>query len=314
MLALTGTVSLGVAAFVVYSAVRYRRRGRELPPQVPGSTLIELGWALIPLGLFMIPFIWGASIYLDMYRPVPGSLEITGYGKQWMWKFEHPGGQREIDELHLPVGRPVTLRLSSEDVIHSFFVPAFRVKQDVLPGRYTTVSFEPTREGRFHLFCSEYCGTAHSGMRGWVTVMSDADYERWLTLGASRSPASEGAKLYQQFGCVLCHREDSLHRAPALSGLYGRPVQLSTGQTVIADESYLRESIMDPGAKVAQGYQPIMPSFRGQLSEEQLGQLIAFIRSLGPGRAGPGEPPPEPFAPANEPLFPLGAAPRAVPR
>ncbi len=307
-LGVTGGVTLLVAALILWFAFHYRRRpGDRTPPQVVGSPLVETVWVLVPLALFMIPFVWGARLYVDFYRTPPGALEITGVGRQWMWKFYHPGGLEEIDELHLPLGRPVRLILTSEDVIHSFFVPAFRAKQDAVPGRYVTLAFQPSRTGRFHLFCSEYCGTAHSQMRGWVTVMRPDEYERWAALGATRSAASEGAKLFQQYGCFVCHRDDSLRRAPSLAGLYGRPVQLQTGERVVADETYLRESILDPAAKVVLGYQPIMPPFRGRLSEEQVLQLIAYVKSLGRAPAAGG--PPADLPPEGQPLFPTPPSP-----
>jgi cytochrome c oxidase subunit 2 len=234
---------------------------------------------------------------VEAYQAPPGAVTITGVGKQWMWKFQHPGGQREIDALHVPVGRAVKLLLTSEDVIHSFYVPAFRTKQDVLPGRYTTVWFEATHPGSYHLFCSEYCGTSHSQMRGRVTAMTPEAYERWLTLEASESIASRGSKLFLQLGCNTCHREDSLRRAPVLSGLYGRRVQLADGRLVTADEDYIRESILEPAAKVVLGWQPIMPTFKGRVSEEEIMQLVAYIESLEPSAPGA-------FAPEGQPLFP----------
>ncbi len=302
MLALTGLVTFVVAFLIIYFAFRYRRRpGDPLPPQIAGSIPLELAWTLIPMALFLIPFVWGARLYAEMYTPPPNALTITVVGKQWMWRVYHPGGQRELNELHLPVGRPVKLLMTSEDVIHSFFVPAFRSKQDVLPGRYTEVTFQPTAVGRYHVFCSEYCGTEHSHMRGWVVVMTPGDYERWLEQGASESAASQGAKLVQQYGCFTCHRDDSLRRAPVLAGLFGQPVQLSDGRTVIADEDYIRESILDPTAKVVLGFQPIMPSFRGRLSEEQMMDIIAYLKSIGPGT---GRPPVGNVPPEGQPLFP----------
>jgi cytochrome c oxidase subunit 2 len=302
MLALTGLVTATIAALVLYFAFRYRRRSETMiPPQTTGSHLLEWTWALVPLAIFMIPFVWGAKLYAEMYTPPAGALEIDVEARQWMWKFQHPGGQKEINELHVPTGRPVKLTIASQDVIHSFFVPAFRMKQDAVPGRYTTVWFEAKRLGRYHLFCSEYCGTAHSHMQGWVTVMEPAEYESWLALGATQSLASEGAKLFQQLGCFTCHRPDSLRRGPVLAGLYGHRVQLADGTMVVADDTYIRESILDPAAKVVLGYQPIMPTFRGRVTEEQIRQLIAFIKSMSADASE------RAFAPEGEPLFPAGA-------
>jgi cytochrome c oxidase subunit II len=301
LVSLTGLVTIVVAVLVIAFAVRYRRRpGREheIPPQIEGSTPLELAWIIVPALLFMIPFVWGAHLYVEAYQAPRDAMTITGIGKQWMWKFQHPGGQREIDTLHVPIGRPVRLLLTSEDVIHSFYIPAFRSKQDVLPGRYTEVWIEATRPGTYHLFCSEYCGTAHSQMRGAVTALEPSAYERWLTLGASESLASRGSKLFQQLGCNTCHRADSRRRAPVLAGLYGRPVQLSDGRIVTADEDYLRESIVAPAAKVVFGWQPIMPTFQGRVSEDEIMQLIAYIQSLEPSSQGS-------FAPEGEPIFPV---------
>jgi len=205
-----------------------------------------------------------------------------------MWKFQHLSGQREINELHVPVGRAVKVLLASQDVIHSFYVPAFRVKQDAIPGRYSELWFEATVPGRYHLFCAEYCGTLHSGMIGWVVAMEPAAFQEWLAGGPTMSPAQRGEKLFQDLGCNTCHRSDALARCPELGGLFGRPVQLQSGQTVTADEAYIRESILDPGAKVVAGYENIMPTFKGLVTEESILDLIAYIRSLTPAeKAGP---------------------------
>jgi len=218
-------------------------------------------------------------LYADMRRPpAAGALEINVTGKQWMWKVQHPGGQREIDELHVPAWRPVKLVMTSQDVIHDFSIPAFRVKQDVLPGSYVTQWFTATKPGEYHLFCAEYCGTMHSGMVGRVVVMPPAEYDAWLAgVTPDEPPAASGARLFASLGCAQCHGQN----APTLAGLYGRPVTLADGKTVIADEEYLRESIENPPARIVAGFEPRMPSFRGQLTDEQLGQLVAYIKSLG---------------------------------
>jgi len=214
-------------------------------------------------------------------------------GKQWMWKFQHLDGQREINELHVPVGRPVKLIMTSEDVIHDVFVPAFRVKADVLPGRYTNLWFQPTKPGRYHLFCAEYCGTRHSNMIGWVYAMKPADYQAWLAGGTpGETLASAGAKLFVQQACNTCHGEQKGARGPSLSGIFGRQVHLQNGQTIIADESYIRESITNPQAKLVAGYPPIMPTFQGLISEEGLLQLIAYVKSLSPNASAGGAPAP----------------------
>jgi cytochrome c oxidase subunit 2 len=216
-----------------------------------------------------------------MYRPPEEAIDVYVVAKQWMWKFQHLDGHREINELHVPVGRKVKLTMTTEDVIHSFFVPAFRVKMDVVPGKYSTVWFEPTKAGRYHLFCAEYCGTSHSGMIGWIDVMEAPEYQAWLSgAAAGGSLAEAGAKLFDQLACHNCHKSDGTGRGPALEGVYGKPVQLSGGQRIDVDDSYLRESITNPKAKVVAGYEAIMPTFQGQVSEEQLLQLLAYIRSL----------------------------------
>jgi cytochrome c oxidase subunit 2 len=207
-------------------------------------------------------------------------MEIYVVGKRWMWKAQHLSGQREINELHVPVGVPVKLTLTSEDVIHSFFVPAFRIKKDAVPGRYATLWFQATKPGRYHLFCAEYCGTKHSGMIGWVEVMEPAAFQSWLTGGGSGSLAAEGQKIFQSLGCVTCHRADAQGRGPRLEGLFGRAVALAGGEEVVADADYVRESIVTPAAKVVAGYQPVMPTYQGLVSEEGLMQLIAYIQSL----------------------------------
>lgn len=280
-----------IAILVIYFAVKYRRRSDDERPQpVAGSIKLELAWTIIPLGIAMVMFFWGAALFFALSRPPEGAMEIYAVGKQWMWKFQHLDGQSEINELHVPVGRPVRLTMASEDVIHSFFVPAFRVKSDVLPGRLTTAWFEATRPGRYHLFCAEYCGTKHSGMIGWVIAMDPVEYQAWLGGGAATgSLADAGQRLFQQHACNTCHRPDSLARGPNLEGLFGKPVNLAAGQTVIADESYLRESIVAPNAKLVEGFQPLMPTYQGLISEEGILQLIAYIKSLSkPQAASPG--------------------------
>jgi cytochrome c oxidase subunit 2 len=235
----------------------------------------------VPFVVAMGIFAWSAIIYYRMYRPPAEAIDIYVVAKQWMWKFQHLDGHREINELHVPVGRKVKLTMTTEDVIHSFFVPAFRIKMDVVPGKYSTLWFEPTKAGRYHLFCTEYCGTSHSGMIGWVDVMEAPEYQAWLSgAAAGGSLAEAGAALFDQLACHTCHKSDGTGRGPALEGVYGKPVQLAGGQKVNADDAYLRESITNPKAKVVAGYEAIMPTFQGQVSEEQLLQLLAYIRSL----------------------------------
>ncbi|HEY0982994.1 MULTISPECIES: cytochrome c oxidase subunit II [unclassified Schlesneria] len=273
-----------IAVLIVYFSIKYRR-GNQQVDRSKGedhSLWLEVLWMVVPLLISMAIFAWGASLYYSEYRPPDDAIEIRGVGKQWMWKFQHPSGQREINDLHVPLGYPVKLTLISEDVIHSFFVPAFRTKRDVVPGRYTNCWFEATRTGTFHLFCAEYCGTNHSRMIGRVIVMEPAEYERWLAnSNMQESPLAAGKRLYEEFRCVTCHRpEGATGRCPPLEGLFGRDVKLVDGTTVPADETYLRESILRPAAKVVAGFEPLMPSYEGQISEEQLIYLITYIKSL----------------------------------
>ncbi len=280
LVSVSGFFAVLIAVLVVTFAIRYRRRSPgDRPAPIHGSLRLELLWTVIPFGLAMVMFSWGASVYVSMARPPDDALTVFVVGKQWMWKLQHVEGRREINELHVPVGRAVRLTMTSEDVIHSFFVPAFRIKQDVIPGRYTTAWFEATKPGTYHLFCAEYCGTQHSGMIGQVVVMEPAEYQAWLSGGApTGSMASKGAALFEQLGCITCHRGDSGGRGPQLAGVFGKPVRLQNGESVVADESYLRESILNPQAKIVAGFQPIMPTFKGLVSEEGIMQLIAYIK------------------------------------
>lgn len=269
--------------FLIYIfAVRYRRRSEdEVPKELPGLLKLELLWSVIPLILTMVVFAWGATLYFDTYSPPKDALEMFVVGKQWMWHIQHPTGQREINEIHLPAGQPIKLTMATEDVIHSFYIPAFRVKRDVVPGRYTTMWFEATKPGEYHLFCAEYCGTKHSEMKGRVVVMEPADYQNWLSGGTANEPLEVvGAKKFQQLACHTCHVDKPNARGPSLVGIFGKPVQLQNGQTVIADEDYIRESILNPNAKIASGYKPVMPTFKGQINEVGLLQITAYIKSL----------------------------------
>jgi cytochrome c oxidase subunit II len=284
LVVICGGVSLVIAVFVVYAALKYHRRSdNELPPQIEGNLKLEITWTVIPLIIFMGMFAWGATLYFDIERPPGNATEVYVVARQWMWKLQSPDGRREIDELHVPIGRPVKLIMTSQDVIHSFFVPAFRIKQDILPDRYTTIWFQPQKPGKYHLFCAEYCGMKHSGMIGYVYAMDPRDYELWLQQGgAEGSLASTGEKLFHQFGCANCHHFDGHGPCPDLKGLYRRPVLITTGQTVIADESYIRESIVDPGAKIVAGFSNYMPVFRGRITEDEIIALIAYIKAIGP--------------------------------
>ena len=268
---------------IIWFSIKYRRGSaadRSNPSS--GSNWIESGWTIGPIILSLGLFTWGALVYFRIERPPANAIEVQVVGKQWMWKLQHAEGKREIDELHVPVNRPVVLKMTSQDVIHSFFVPAFRVKQDVVPGRYTSEWFKATRTGEYHLFCAEYCGTQHSGMIGRVVVMEPAAYERWLKSGEpTESIALDGRKLFHDRGCSGCHAPNSKFHAPLLEGIYGKPVPLSNGAVVTADDQYLRDSILQPAKEIAGGYENIMPTFKGHLTEEEIMQLIAYIKSLG---------------------------------
>jgi len=282
LIGLTVFFSLLIAGLIVYYAVRYRRRSpSSIGATIHGGMLLEITWTVIPFMITMVIFVWGASVYFAMARPPDETLNIYVVGKQWMWKFQHLDGQREINELHVPVGRDVKLIATSEDVIHDLFVPAFRVKADVVPGRYVSLWFRATKPGRYHLFCAEYCGTKHSGMIGEVVVMDPAEYQTWLSGGPTEgSLASAGQKLFADLACNTCHRPDAQGRGPVLQGLFGKTVTLQSGEMVVVDEAYVRESILMPAAKITAGYQPVMPTFQGLVTEEQLLQLVEYVKSL----------------------------------
>ena len=282
LIALSLFFGLLIAFLIVYFAVKYRRRpGYERGVSIDASIALEIFWTAVPFGITMVLFFWGASIFLDQTQPPVGAIDIAVVGRQWMWKLQHPEGQREIDELHVPVGRPVKLTMTSEDVIHSFFVPEFRMKMDVVPGRYTTAWFEATKEGEYPIRCSQYCGAQHSGMLGRVIAMTPADYQQWLGGGATGvSAAQAGQNLFQRLGCATCHKSEGGSQGPSLAGLFGKTVKLQDGKSAVADEGYIRESILDPQAKIVAGFQPVMPTFKGLVSEEGILQLIAYIKSL----------------------------------
>jgi cytochrome c oxidase subunit 2 len=286
LLIVSGLMTLLIFTAVVYFAARYRHRKGVLAEQIEGSTPLELTWSIIPLFVFMVIFVWGAVVYFKGRTPPRDSTEVYVVAKQWMWKVEHAEGQREINELHVPVGRNVKLIMTSQDVIHSFYVPAFRMKQDVLPGRYTVEWFRATKPGTYHLFCAEYCGTQHSGMIGSIIVLDPAQYEAWMSGGTTGPLSATGEKIFAELGCVTCHRSDIQGRGPNLHGVFGKPVQLEDGRIVTADENYVRESILDPGAKVVKGFKPVMPTFQGLVSEEQLNALVAYVKSLNAGESG----------------------------
>ena len=270
-----------VVLLVVTFSVLYRRERNPVATQIEGSTLLEATWTIIPLGLFLVMFVWGSVLYFRIYTPPPNAMQMYVVGKQWMWKVEHPGGQHEINSLHVPVNKPVELTLISQDVFHSFSLPAFRVKREAIPGRYTTVWFEATREGTYHLFCSQYCGTAHSAMIGQVVVMSQDDYKKWLASSTSGvSLAQNGERLFASLSCTACHNGTPTARGPNLAGVYGSTLTLANGQKVTVDDEYLRQAILNPSAHITEGYAPIMPTYQGQVSEEGLFSLVEYIKNL----------------------------------
>jgi len=302
--------TLLIGGAIIFFVIRYRRRNvSEIPRPIEGSTKLETLWSVIPLLIAMSFFFWGASVFYRQYRPPTNALEVYVVGKQWMWKFQHPTGQREINELHVPVGRKIKLIMTTEDVIHDVFVPAFRIKADVVPGKYTTQWFEATKPGRYHFFCAEYCGMNHSGMGGWVVVMEPTDFENWLSGNANQmSPAAAGQQMFESLGCASCHGANGEGgRGPSLLGLFNSNVTLNNGQTARADEAYLRESIINPQAKIVNGFSPIMPSFQGQVNEEQLLQVVAYIKSLSTVKTETPTAKPPPAA-AKPSATPIGSA------
>ncbi len=270
-----------VGGLVFGFGIRYRRARHPVAIQVEGSTLLEATWTIIPLGIFLVIFVWGALLYFRIYNPPVNAMNVYIIGKQWMWKAEHPGGQHEINALHVPSGRPVQLTMISQDVFHSFSIPDFRVKREVIPGRYTTVWFQATDPGVYHLFCSQYCGTLHSGMIGQVTVLKPEDYEKWLKQSTSgMSMAQAGERLYASLGCISCHSGNAAARGPNLAGVYGSRLIQADGSQVLVNDAYLRDSILNPSQHVTAGFAPIMPTYQGQISEDGLISLIEYIKNL----------------------------------
>jgi cytochrome c oxidase subunit 2 len=286
LLIVTGMMALLVFACIIFFAARFRYRPGVPAEQIEGSNALEITWSVIPLLIFMVIFVWGAVVFFQERTPPADATEVYVVAKQWMWKVEHSEGQREINELHVPVGRDVKLIMTSQDVIHSFYIPAFRIKQDVLPGRYTVEWFRATKPGVYHLFCAEYCGTQHSGMVGDIVVQQPAEYQAWINGGSTGPLSATGEKVFAELGCATCHRSDTQGRGPNLHGVFGHPVQLEDGRTLTADENYIRECIMTPGGKRLKGFQPIMPTFQGLVSEEQVNALVAYIKSLSGDKPG----------------------------
>ena len=280
--------SIPVVLAIFYFFVKYREKEKyAIPDEIHGSITLETAWSIIPFIVSMTIFLGGAIVFYNQYRIPAETMEIYVVGKQWMWKFQHGTGQREINELHIPVNRKVKLTMTTEDVLHDVFIPAFRTKADVVPGRYTTIWFEATKPGKYHLYCAEYCGLNHSGMGGWVYVMEQRDFDDWLAGGGSnQTPVEAGKDLFMnKLGCASCHAGGANQRGAKLEGVFGTDVKLTTGQVVKADDEYIRNSILNPSSQIVEGYQPIMPTFKGQVTEEQLVSLIAYIKSLS-GNAG----------------------------
>jgi cytochrome c oxidase subunit II len=285
--AVTIVMTALIFAAVIFLAYKYRRSANPVPTQIEGSTGLELTWSIVPFLVMLVMFAWGAQLYYAAQNPPKDAMEVFVTGKQWMWKIQYPNGGKEINALHVPVGQPVKLTMASEDVIHSFSIPAFRVRHDVVPGHYDSIWFTPTKPGHYHLFCTEYCGNQHANMVGWVDVLDQRAYSNWASGGGAQGTlAEQGQQQFAQQGCATCHLLDQQGRCPNLRGLYNKPVQLANGQTVIANDAYIRESILEPNAKIVAGFEPnIMPNFKGQVSEEGVIQLIAYIKSLSPTTA-----------------------------
>jgi cytochrome c oxidase subunit 2 len=281
--AITAFFAILVVILVIVFAIKYRdKTGQKVGAPITGSIPLELGWSIIPFIISMGIFVWATIVFFHIVRAPEQTLEIYSTGKRWMWRFQHLDGASEINTLHVPLGRPVKVIFTSEDVLHSLFIPAFRVKADAIPGRYSSIWFTATKTGEYHLFCTEYCGTKHSGMIGTVTVMEPGDYQAWLSGGGGLSMAARGQQLFQQLGCVGCHLDNGSGRGPALAGKYGTQEMLANGTTVNVDDTYIRESILTPQMKLVAGYGPVMPTFQGLVNEEGVMSLIEYIKTLPP--------------------------------
>lgn len=290
LVALTVVMTVLIFATVITFVAWYRNKNDgRVATQIEGSTQLEILWSALPFLLLMGLFGWGTAVYVQTQRPPENAMDMYVVGKQWMWKIQHPTGQREINQMHIPVGQPIRLTMTSEDVIHSYYIPAFRTKKDAVPGRYTMQWFEATKTGTFHIFCAEYCGTKHSQMIGTVTVMEKDEYQRWLAgVTSTDTPEVAGQKLFEGMRCVSCHPTDPKNttidgapaRGPLLAGIYGRDIALKDGSKVVVNDEYIRESIVRPLSKVVAGFEPVMPTYEGQLSEEQIIQIAAYIKSL----------------------------------
>lgn len=280
--------TVGIVAALFYFLIRYREKEKYASgAEIHGSITLETIWSIIPFIISMTIFLGGAIVFYNQFDPPKDAMDIYVVGKQWMWKFQHSTGQREINELHVPVGRKIKLTMTTEDVLHDLSFPAFRTKADVVPGRYSYLWFEATKPGKYHIYCAEYCGLNHSGMGGWVYVMEQADFDNWLSGNvAGQTPVEMGKDLFEnKLGCASCHAGGPQQRGAKLEGIFNHEVTLVGGQKVIADEKYIRDSILNPSGQVVEGYQPIMPTFKGQVTEEQLVALVAYIKSLSTGAA-----------------------------
>jgi cytochrome c oxidase subunit 2 len=281
LLGMTVVGLLLVGAVLTTFSIKYRRSVHPVATQIEGSTLLEATWTIIPLAIFLVTFVWGALLYFRIYNPPVNSMDIYVVGKQWMWKAEHPGGQHEINALHVPTGKPIQLTMISQDVFHSFSIPDFRVKREVIPGRYSTVWFEATTPGKYHIFCTQYCGSNHSQMIGEVTVLTPADYEKWTEESTSgMSLAQNGERLFASMGCNACHSGNAAARGPNLANVYGSKLQLTNGSEVLVNEAYLRDAILNPSQHITAGYAPIMPTYQGQISEDGLIDLVEYVKGL----------------------------------
>lgn len=301
--------TVGIVVVIFYFALKYREKEKYVSgAEIHGSITLETVWSIIPFIISMTIFLGGAIVYYNQYTPPEDAMDVYVVGKQWMWKFQHSTGQREINELHIPVGRRIKMTMTTEDVLHDLSFPAFRTKADIVPGRYTYLWFEANKTGKFHIFCAEYCGLNHSGMGGWVYVMEQSDYDNWLSGNVSgQTPEEAGKDLFEnKLGCASCHAGGPAQRGAKLEGIYNKEVKLVGGGTVTADDEYIKNSILNPSGQVVEGFQPIMPTFKGQVTEEQLLSLVAYIKSLSGVQGGTSSPAPaapaaSPPAPANKP-------------
>ena len=303
LIAISLFFTVGIVAVIFYFGIRYREKEKFVSgAEIHGSITLETVWSIIPFIISMTIFLGGAIVFYHQFEPPEDAMDVYVVGKQWMWKFQHSTGQREINELHVPVGRKVKLTMTTEDVLHDLSFPAFRTKADVVPGRYTYLWFEATKPGKYHIYCAEYCGLNHSGMTGWVYVMPQDEFDNWLSGNvAGQTPVEAGKDLFEnKLGCASCHAGGPGQRGAKLEGIFNHDVKLVGGQTVVADEKYIRDSILNPSGQVVEGFQPIMPTFKGQVTEEQLTSLVAYIKSLS-GAPAAGSTTTAPAAPAASP-------------